>query len=752
MNARNKLFLSVFLLSLFFPALEASSAELLILAPDEFIDELQPLKRFKDATGRPTLLISLSQVYGDSLFNGADDPERIKKCIAYHAQHSGVQHVILVGDVDKFPVRWTWWGRWMPNDPYFTGTWSIVNGKYRQSNSTGIPYYSWVDIGPYTLYTLEVDVTRLSGDQARILFADGSRAGCGYRVDISNNAFWLSMCNQSVQGSYTFSLNTSYRIRIVLGASNIEVWVNGSLQISQPRPTIYPTFLGKVGVGTFSATADFDNFRVTSSTGGTLWDENFNDGVANGFRGPDMEERGWAVSDLYYADLFKQGTYTFDNWNSSTTGYHGDVYGEIEFKLPDSCPGCTINNDNIDYLPDVSVGRIPASAAQEVTRYVNKVIAYELATSKDDSWFSKTILYEGSIGGGGSNDNIANYLKGAPFNFTVDNRHWAGDLATLTDAQRKQLVINNFNAGVGMVNYVGHGNFDQWSCVNLNSNDVASLANSGKWPVVLAGACFTGRFAPLPLSDFYTDVNNNEQSKYSECVPFPGTAARPNPLQVNHDVPSIAEDFLFNAGNPPGSAGAIAYLGERSAGRQWGRDYLPQYFFKAYSHGTTVGEMWKRMIGDYYWAFGLNQSNTWNYGPAMWDEGHKFDEPQKFILFGDPSVRVGGAFQNKICGTLYDGSGGPLQSNLRYRVSCDVTVPVGQKLTAQPSSSFLFESGRKIIALDANPANGLIINASSSYPVGLYGQPVNPPGPGNPRGLIVKGQLRVRGGGTMKFY
>jgi len=96
------------LVALLFPFPATCQDKLLIIAPDEFIDELKPLKRFKDATVRPTILLSLNDVYNS--FNGVDEPEQIKRCIAYYEDEYSVSFVMLVGDVDKFPVRWRWWG------------------------------------------------------------------------------------------------------------------------------------------------------------------------------------------------------------------------------------------------------------------------------------------------------------------------------------------------------------------------------------------------------------------------------------------------------------------------------------------------------------------------------------------------------------------------------------------------------------------------------------------------------------------
>ena len=78
---------------------------------------------------------------------------------------------------------------------------------------------------------------------------------------------------------------------------------------------------------------------------------------------------------MYYADLFKTGTSTFDDWDENGNG----LYGEIEFQ-----PDGTINNDNIDFIPDVAVGRIPASDENEVGAYVEKIIRYETRTKNTE--------------------------------------------------------------------------------------------------------------------------------------------------------------------------------------------------------------------------------------------------------------------------------------------------------------------------------------------------------------------------------
>ena len=57
-------------------------------------------------------------------------------------------------------------------------------------------------------------------------------------------------------------------------------------------------------------------------------------------------------------------------------------------------PG-TVNVDQVNYLPTVAVGRVPASTVSEVTTYVNKVIAYENG-ALNASWSSGALLITSS--------------------------------------------------------------------------------------------------------------------------------------------------------------------------------------------------------------------------------------------------------------------------------------------------------------------------------------------------------------------
>ncbi|MBS3802825.1 MAG: hypothetical protein KGY65_08770 [Candidatus Thermoplasmatota archaeon] len=90
---------------------ETSTTEsypLVVIAADEFIDELQPLKTHKENMGMPTKLVSLSTVYDEMYWNGRDNPEKIKYFIKESIETWQTAFVLLVGDFRKMPIRYVY--------------------------------------------------------------------------------------------------------------------------------------------------------------------------------------------------------------------------------------------------------------------------------------------------------------------------------------------------------------------------------------------------------------------------------------------------------------------------------------------------------------------------------------------------------------------------------------------------------------------------------------------------------------------
>jgi hypothetical protein len=125
--------------------------DLMIIVPEEFEEEILPLKQFKDATGRPSVIVTLEDIY--SGYTGDDKAEKIKKCIADYESVHNVQYVMLVGDVDKLPIRYflvqtmndsgekvDWFAYYM-TDHYYADLYDS-GGAFCSWNADGDDYYA----------------------------------------------------------------------------------------------------------------------------------------------------------------------------------------------------------------------------------------------------------------------------------------------------------------------------------------------------------------------------------------------------------------------------------------------------------------------------------------------------------------------------------------------------------------------------------------------------------------------------------
>ncbi len=93
---------------------------LVIIAPAEFSETLQPLVDHKNNYGVTTILVPLNEIYNS--YYGRDDAERIKYFIQHAVEDWDTQYVLLVGDMKKLPIRVTyasWWERDLLSDLYY---------------------------------------------------------------------------------------------------------------------------------------------------------------------------------------------------------------------------------------------------------------------------------------------------------------------------------------------------------------------------------------------------------------------------------------------------------------------------------------------------------------------------------------------------------------------------------------------------------------------------------------------------------
>ena len=104
--------------------------DLVIIAPLEFSDNLEPLIYHKNGYGVETNLVTLEDIYGN--FSGRDNAEKIKYFVKYAVEEWDTHYVLLVGDVKKLPIRITYASPWEPDvlsDLYYADIYD-ANGSF----------------------------------------------------------------------------------------------------------------------------------------------------------------------------------------------------------------------------------------------------------------------------------------------------------------------------------------------------------------------------------------------------------------------------------------------------------------------------------------------------------------------------------------------------------------------------------------------------------------------------------------------
>ena len=329
-------------------------------------------------------------------------------------------------------------------------------------------------------------------------------------------------------------------------------------------------------------------------------------------------------TDLYYAALYKEDG-SFDDWDANHNGYYGELNGETHTGQ--------INIDQVNLMPTVAVGRVPASTLNEVNRYVQKVIHYE-QQAYGANWVKNTLLMA-------TNDWIpdacrvqeriaGNYLKG----YANKILSTTGSPCTGAGSLTSSAVTKEFNRGVGLVGYIGHGTSSDLAIPGgfWGVSNIPQLTNVDRIPVMAASACATAEFATLPPYNAYVDVNNVKHQGTDNGEHFTSVPPQPSCLQTLNDPDQDLATHLTVRTN----AGVITYLGGVT-GMQL---YEPlEYFFQGLSSYATVGEAWQWMVRHYYEVQG--QPGTLN--KPNWVAVARVHQPWKYMLFGDPSLRISGA-------------------------------------------------------------------------------------------------------------
>lgn len=336
------------------------------------------------------------------------------------------------------------------------------------------------------------------------------------------------------------------------------------------------------------------------------------------------QDGGFYPADLYYADLYcRDGR--FSDWDGNTNGLFGEMREGTTWD--------EVNADGMDYYPDVAVGRIPASNANEFMWYANKVLIYETC-GNSGNWRYRAALMTSEEPDDSVDDDVSGWgdvwMGGYSLTRLFENCNLPN-----THEPTVERIQQTLRQGVGLITFMGHGSPTTWNFVGYaySRSNVLEIQNSNRYPIAFAAACSTAKFAPCSRDSYLTAAGQRHAGG-----DFAGRPPEPAPVQRGYDKEGMAETFLVK-----GEHGAVAYMGSTSVAQGDHSNLLIKHFLKHLgtnrrTGGYALGDAWVGMATDYFTEEckpgGAGNHERWLL--------RRMAQVRMYPLFGDPSMRIHG--------------------------------------------------------------------------------------------------------------
>lgn len=207
--------------------------------------------------------------------------------------------------------------------------------------------------------------------------------------------------------------------------------------------------------------------------------------------------------------------------------------------------------DGSDLLPDLRLGRVPATNALEVTRFVNKLIAYETA-SPASGWIQSALLvadktdFRGDYKGFSEANTRAHLIANGFDELFGILTAYVDDINPVSGV--RTAINQEIDVGIQLVNYMGHGGLNTWSDQVpggvWGSTDAVLRANS-VYPVFSVFTCRSGAFHE-PARDSLVEAIVLSAGCGTACI-------GPTALSVQTFAEKIADGYFEGMG-PSGAA------------------------------------------------------------------------------------------------------------------------------------------------------------------------------------------------------
>ena len=350
------------------------------------------------------------------------------------------------------------------------------------------------------------------------------------------------------------------------------------------------------------AMADFVNWKHTRGIHTTMVPMSSVGSVANDIQGFVLDQYN-ANPNLAYVllvgdDAQVPGTYfsastTYSDWSGKGDNIYGQVAGG-------------------DLYNDLFVGRFSANTVAQVATQVERSIYYERNIDVSATWL---VNGEGMAAYSAESGHFSETDYGHMENLRTDLLTYYyttvyQDYDDVSGYTCSTASINqHLNDGVGILNYINHGNEQMWSVASYCNENVNTLTNDNKLPFVWSVACKVGKY-----DNTYTDHGSG--------------------FTVGQEDDCLAEAWM-HATNPSTNAptgaigGMFSYISQPWQPPMYGQDEMVDILIESYPSnikhtlgGTSINGI--MAIIDQYGASDINAYAT----------------HQGWVLYGDPSLML----------------------------------------------------------------------------------------------------------------
>ena len=351
-----------------------------------------------------------------------------------------------------------------------------------------------------------------------------------------------------------------------------------------------------------SSMTDFVNWKKTRGIQTTIVPMSSVGSVANDIQGFVLDQYN-ANPNLAYVllvgdDAQIPGTYfsavtTYSDWSGKGDNVYGQVAGS-------------------DLYNDLFVGRFSANTVAQLATQIERTIYYERDMDASATWLANgegMAAYSAESGHFSETDyghmeNLRSDLL--TYHYTTVYQDY-DDVSGYTCSAAS--INQHINDGVGILNYINHGNEQMWSVASYCNENVNALTNDNKLPFIWSVACKVGKY-----DNTYTDHGAG--------------------FTVGQEDDCLAEAWM-HATNPSTNAptgaigGMFSYISQPWQPPMYGQDEMVDILIESYDSnikhtlgGTSINGI--MAIIDQYGANDINAYAT----------------HQGWVLYGDPSLML----------------------------------------------------------------------------------------------------------------